>query len=169
MKWTGMYLLGFVILLGGLLAALWKLGILATIGTTWTLIGVVIAIGLGIMISVSSSGARKASKSIVSETQLACRPEPNPRTRRVGVAPPLASYLEIPLSPEPTRGELPSISRPPPSAHAELTTGKVECVLLTDGQANGSGRLRLHRSRWVARSRGAQADLVERPGRRATR
>jgi hypothetical protein len=55
-----MYLLGFVILLGGLLAALWKLGILATIGTTWTLIGVVIAIGLGIMISVSSSGAKES-------------------------------------------------------------------------------------------------------------
>jgi hypothetical protein len=31
-KWTGMYLVGFVILLGGLLAALWKLGILASIG-----------------------------------------------------------------------------------------------------------------------------------------
>jgi hypothetical protein len=60
MKWTGMYLLGFVILLGGLLAALWKLGILATIGTTWTLIGVVIAIGLGIMISVSSSGTKES-------------------------------------------------------------------------------------------------------------
>jgi hypothetical protein len=60
MKWTGLYLLGFVILLGGLLAALWKLGILATIGTTWTLIGVVIAIGLGIMISVSSSGAKES-------------------------------------------------------------------------------------------------------------
>jgi hypothetical protein len=60
MKWTGMYLLGFVILLGGLLAALWKLGILATIGTTWTLIGVVIAIGLGIMISVLSSGAKES-------------------------------------------------------------------------------------------------------------
>jgi hypothetical protein len=60
MKWTGMYLLGFVILLGGLLAALWKLGILATIGTTWTLIGVVIVFGLGIMISVSSSGAKES-------------------------------------------------------------------------------------------------------------
>jgi hypothetical protein len=60
MKWTGMYLLGFVILLGGFLAALWKLGILATIGATWTLIGVVIAIGLGIMISVSSSGAKES-------------------------------------------------------------------------------------------------------------
>jgi hypothetical protein len=60
MKWTGMYLLGFVVLLGGLLAALWKLGILATIGTTWTLIGVVIAIGIGIMISVSSSGTKES-------------------------------------------------------------------------------------------------------------
>jgi hypothetical protein len=55
-----MYLLGYVILIGGLLAALWKLGILATIGTTWTVIGVVIAIGLGIMISVSSSGTKES-------------------------------------------------------------------------------------------------------------
>ena len=60
MKWTGMYLLGYVILVGGLLGALWKLGILGTVGTTWTLIGVVIAIGLGIMISVSSSGTRES-------------------------------------------------------------------------------------------------------------
>ncbi|HMH56427.1 MAG TPA: hypothetical protein VK535_09205 [Gemmatimonadales bacterium] len=60
MKWTGMYLLGYVILIGGLLAALWKLGILATIGTTWTVIGVVIAIGIGIMISVSSSGTKES-------------------------------------------------------------------------------------------------------------
>ena len=59
MKWTGMYLLGYVILIGGLLAALWKLGILATIGTTWTLIGVVIAIGIGIMVSVASSGTKE--------------------------------------------------------------------------------------------------------------
>jgi len=60
MKWTGMYLLGYVILIGGVLAALWKLGILANIGTTWTLIGVVIAIGIGIMISVSSSGTKES-------------------------------------------------------------------------------------------------------------
>jgi hypothetical protein len=58
-KWTGMYLVGFVILLGGLLAALWKLGILASIGTTWTVIGVVIAIGIGIMVAVSNSGAKE--------------------------------------------------------------------------------------------------------------
>ena len=59
MKWTGMYLVGFVILLGGVLAALWKLHILASIGTTWTLIGVVIALGIGIMVAVSNSGAKE--------------------------------------------------------------------------------------------------------------
>jgi hypothetical protein len=59
MKWTGFYLVGYVILMGGLLAALWKLGVLASIGTTWTLIGVVIAIGLGIMIAVSNSGSKE--------------------------------------------------------------------------------------------------------------
>jgi hypothetical protein len=59
MKWAGMFLVGFVILLGGVVAALWKLGILARIGTTWTIIGLVIALGLGIMISVGSSGAKE--------------------------------------------------------------------------------------------------------------
>ena len=59
MKWTGVYLLGYVILIGGFLAALWKLGILASIGTAWTVIGVVIAIGIGIMFAVSSSGSKE--------------------------------------------------------------------------------------------------------------
>ena len=59
MKWTGMFLLGFVILLGGVLAALWKLKVLAAIGTTWTVIGIVIAIGVGIMVAVSNSGAKE--------------------------------------------------------------------------------------------------------------
>ena len=59
MKFTGMYLFGFIVLICGVLAALWKLGILDSIGTTWTLIGVAIALGIGIMISVSSSGAKE--------------------------------------------------------------------------------------------------------------
>lgn len=54
-----MYLVGFVVLIGGVLAALWKLGILDSIGTTWTVIGVVIAVGLGIMIAVSHSGSKE--------------------------------------------------------------------------------------------------------------
>jgi hypothetical protein len=59
MKWTGMYLLGYVIFVGGLFAALWKMGVLDSMGTTWTLIAVVVAIGLGIMMSVKGSGEKK--------------------------------------------------------------------------------------------------------------
>jgi len=58
MKWTGIYLIGYVILIAGRVAALWKIGILASIGVAWTLIGVVIAIGIGIMLAVSSSGRK---------------------------------------------------------------------------------------------------------------
>ena len=59
MKWTGMYLIGYIVLIGGVLAALWKIGVLANIGMTWTVIGVVILIGFGIMIAVSQSGTKE--------------------------------------------------------------------------------------------------------------
>jgi hypothetical protein len=59
MKWAGMYLVGFVLLVGGILAALWKLGLLAGISTTWAVIGIVILIGIGIMISVANSGTKE--------------------------------------------------------------------------------------------------------------
>ena len=58
MKWTGIYLIGYVIFIGGVVAALWKLGVLADVGTAWTIIGVVIAIGIGIMLAVSNSGSK---------------------------------------------------------------------------------------------------------------
>jgi uncharacterized membrane protein len=59
MKWTGLYLLGYSVLIVGLLAALWKAGVLASIGAGWTMIGVLIAIGIGIMIAVTHSGSRE--------------------------------------------------------------------------------------------------------------
>ena len=59
MKWASMYFVGFVVLIGGVLAALWKLGILESIGTTWTVIGLVIVVGLGIMAAVSNSGTKE--------------------------------------------------------------------------------------------------------------
>jgi hypothetical protein len=59
MKWAGMYLFGFVLLIGGGLAALWKLGILQNIETTWIVIGVVILVGLGIMFAVANSGTKE--------------------------------------------------------------------------------------------------------------
>lgn len=58
MKWMGIYFLGYVILMIGIIAALWQAGILAQIGATWTAIGIVIAVGLGIMIAVSSGGKK---------------------------------------------------------------------------------------------------------------
>ena len=57
MKWVGMYFLGFAVLIGGILAALWKLGVLHNVDTTWIVIGVAILLGLGLMISVANSGA----------------------------------------------------------------------------------------------------------------
>ena len=59
MKWTGLYLLGFVILVGGILAALWKTGVLESIGAFWTGVGIVIMIGLGIMFAVANSGVKE--------------------------------------------------------------------------------------------------------------
>ena len=59
MKWTGMYLVGYAIFIGGVIAALWKMGVLADIGTAWTIIGVVIALGIGIMLAVSHSGSKE--------------------------------------------------------------------------------------------------------------
>jgi hypothetical protein len=59
MKWTGLYLIGYFVLIAGLLAALWKSGVLARIGAGWTVIGLVIAIGVGIMISVANGGSRE--------------------------------------------------------------------------------------------------------------
>ena len=47
MRWTGIYLIGYIIMLGGIIAALWKSGFLERIGAAWTIIGVVIAIGIG--------------------------------------------------------------------------------------------------------------------------
>ena len=59
MKWAGMYFVGFAILIGGVLAALWKLGVLQHIETTWIVIGVAILAGIGIMISVANSGTKE--------------------------------------------------------------------------------------------------------------
>ena len=59
MKWTGIYFIGFIVVIGGVLGALWKLGVLETIGATWTLIGIVVLIGVGIMTAVSHSGTKE--------------------------------------------------------------------------------------------------------------
>ena len=59
MKWMQMYLVGYVIVLGGLIAALWKMGVIERVGPGWTAIGIAIAVGLGFMISVANSGNKE--------------------------------------------------------------------------------------------------------------
>jgi hypothetical protein len=59
MKWVGMYLLGYVLLLAAVLLALWKTGILASIQPFWIGVGLLVAVGLGIMVAVSHSGKKE--------------------------------------------------------------------------------------------------------------
>ena len=59
MRWMGLYLVGYVLVVIGIVAALWKTGVLANIGTFWTAVGVVVAVGIGIILSVSSSGRKE--------------------------------------------------------------------------------------------------------------
>jgi hypothetical protein len=53
MRFINMYLIGYFILLIGALAALWYGGVLSHVSPVWVIIGLVIAVGLGIMLSVS--------------------------------------------------------------------------------------------------------------------
>lgn len=60
MKWVNLYFLGYVMLLAGIVAALWKAGVLPHVGAGWTAIAVVIALGIGIMVSVANSGSKES-------------------------------------------------------------------------------------------------------------
>ena len=54
MRYINLYLIGYAVFVLGVVLALWKANILARVDPVWTAIGFVIAIGVGIMISVSS-------------------------------------------------------------------------------------------------------------------
>ena len=54
MKFIHLYLVGYFVLVLGAALALWKSGALAHVGAMWITIGVIIAVGLGIMLAVSS-------------------------------------------------------------------------------------------------------------------
>ena len=53
MRFINMYLAGYFILLIGAVAALWYGGVLSNVSPVWVVIGLVIAVGLGVMLSVS--------------------------------------------------------------------------------------------------------------------
>ena len=54
MRYVNIYLVGYALLVIGALGALWYSGALQHIAAMWVVIGLVIAIGLGIMLSVSA-------------------------------------------------------------------------------------------------------------------
>ena len=54
MRFVNIYLVGYVVLIVGALLALWYGGVLRHVSVVWVLIGLVIAVGLGIMLSVSA-------------------------------------------------------------------------------------------------------------------
>jgi hypothetical protein len=55
MRFLRLYLVGYFILLLGAVLALWQSGILRQIPGVWIAIGAVIAVGLGVVLAVSSA------------------------------------------------------------------------------------------------------------------
>jgi hypothetical protein len=55
----GTFFLGYILLLAGIFAALWKLGVLANVSGVWIAIGAVIAVGAGLMVAVANSGRKE--------------------------------------------------------------------------------------------------------------
>jgi hypothetical protein len=54
MRFVHLYLIGYIFLVVGALLALWYGGVLGRISPIWVLIGLVIAVGLGIMLSITA-------------------------------------------------------------------------------------------------------------------
>jgi hypothetical protein len=54
MRYVHLYLIGYFLLVAGALAALWYGGVLQQIAAMWVLIGLIIAVGLGVMLAVSA-------------------------------------------------------------------------------------------------------------------
>lgn len=54
MKYVNIYLVGYFLLVIGAALALWQSGVLDAVAPIWIGIGLIIALGLGIMLAVSS-------------------------------------------------------------------------------------------------------------------
>jgi hypothetical protein len=54
MRFIHLYLIGYFVLVVGAVLALWQAGVLARISGTWLAIGMLIALGLGIMLAVTA-------------------------------------------------------------------------------------------------------------------
>jgi hypothetical protein len=54
MRFIHLYLIGYFILIVGVGLALWQAGVLNRVAPIWLVIGAIVVVGLGIMLSVSS-------------------------------------------------------------------------------------------------------------------
>ena len=54
MRFINMYFIGYVVLMIGVALGLWKAGVLNHVAPIWIVIGVIVAIGLGIMTAVGA-------------------------------------------------------------------------------------------------------------------
>ncbi len=54
MRFIHLFLVGYFVLVVGAALALWKAGVLAHVSGVWVAIGMIIAVGLGIMLAVSA-------------------------------------------------------------------------------------------------------------------
>lgn len=63
MKFIHLFLVGYFILIVGVGLALWQTGVLYRVAPIWIVIGAIIAVGVGIMMSVSSGKPEITSES----------------------------------------------------------------------------------------------------------
>jgi len=54
MRFIHLFLVGYAILVLGVVLALWQTGVLSRVAPIWIVVGSLVAIGVGIMVSVSS-------------------------------------------------------------------------------------------------------------------
>jgi hypothetical protein len=54
MRFIHLYLIGYFVLVAGALLALWRAGIFAHVNALWVAIGMIIVLGLGILLAVTS-------------------------------------------------------------------------------------------------------------------
>ncbi len=64
MRFIHLFLVGYFVLVAGITLALWQTGVLNRVAPIWMGVGVLVAVGLGIMMSVSSG-----KPTITEETQ----------------------------------------------------------------------------------------------------
>jgi hypothetical protein len=55
MAFIRVYIIGYFVLLAGALLALWQGGVLAQIPLVWLALGLIVAVGLGILLAVTST------------------------------------------------------------------------------------------------------------------